>query len=78
MRECSVLPAWTRTPLMDRNCEHSPELRNMIKTACPLGRMAEVDEVADVVIFLCSPAGSFMNGAALLIDGGVTTTAVGT
>lgn len=73
IRVCSVLPSWTRTPLMETNFKRNPDLRDWITRACPLGRMAEVEEVADAVIFLCSPAGSFMNGAALLIDGGLTT-----
>jgi enoyl-[acyl-carrier-protein] reductase (NADH) len=36
-----------------------------------LKRMAESDEVANLVTFVCSPLSSATNGAALRVDGGV-------
>lgn len=38
----------------------------------PLGRWGEIDEIADVVLFLCSPAAAFMTGASILVDGGTS------
>lgn len=35
----------------------------------PMRRMAEVDEMAAIILFLCSPAARFINGAALVADG---------
>ena len=37
----------------------------------PLGRMAEVGNVADAAVFLCSDAASFITGAGLPVDGGM-------
>jgi NAD(P)-dependent dehydrogenase (short-subunit alcohol dehydrogenase family) len=38
--------------------------------AVPLGRLAEPDDVAAVVVFLASPAGSYITGQTLTVDGG--------
>lgn len=36
----------------------------------PAGRLGEPDEVAAAILFLCSPAGRWINGVALRVDGG--------
>ena len=38
----------------------------------PLGRLGEPEEIADVIVFLCSPRASYVTGALLPVDGGVT------
>jgi NAD(P)-dependent dehydrogenase (short-subunit alcohol dehydrogenase family) len=42
--------------------------------AAPLKRMGENEDVADAVLFLCSPASRWITGANLVVDGGVTAT----
>jgi NAD(P)-dependent dehydrogenase (short-subunit alcohol dehydrogenase family) len=39
--------------------------------APPLGRIGEAIDVADAALFLCSSRASFVNGVALLVDGGM-------
>ncbi|MET0274745.1 MAG: SDR family oxidoreductase, partial [Phenylobacterium sp.] len=38
----------------------------------PLGRLGQADEVARAIVFLLSPAASFVNGVTLILDGGAT------
>jgi NAD(P)-dependent dehydrogenase (short-subunit alcohol dehydrogenase family) len=39
----------------------------------PLGRLGEVSDMADAVVFLCSDAARFITGAGLAVDGGMGT-----
>lgn len=45
------------------------ELREMA-ASIPLGRLGRPEELADVVVFLCSERASFVTGTSLLVDGG--------
>ena len=47
-----------------------PHFVDRIRHLIPLGRMANADEYQGAVIFLCSEASSYMNGANLIMDGG--------
>ena len=38
----------------------------------PMGRMGEVDEVAYAVLFMASDEASYITGAELVVDGGMT------
>jgi NAD(P)-dependent dehydrogenase (short-subunit alcohol dehydrogenase family) len=43
-----------------------------VKKHVPLGRYASIDEVCEAVLFLVSPAGAYMTGATILLDGGTS------
>ena len=62
--------------MVRRAMEGVDGLTKFIEGAVPIGRIAVPEEVADVVIFLCSPRSSYMTGCALIVDGGTTLTAL--
>lgn len=49
-----------------------PELRKQLLESCPMGRLAEVEDVANIAEFLASDLSSFVNGHHLVVNGGAT------
>ena len=47
-----------------------PELRKSLLDSCPMGRLAEVEDVANIAEFFASDLASFVNGQHLLVNGG--------
>jgi NAD(P)-dependent dehydrogenase (short-subunit alcohol dehydrogenase family) len=65
-----ICPAWTDTPMMQASIERFPPLAKVIENK------ALPEEVADVAVFLCSPAASYVNGASFIVDAGLTLAAL--
>ncbi len=71
IRVNSVAPTFVVTPMTSKflkNKKFKKETLNNI----PLGRFAEMSEIASVVVFLASDAASMIHGTSLLVDGGWT------
>ena len=71
VRIVSVAPTFVQTPLTKPFFD-DPETRKWILDRIPLGRAGTVEEVAQAVVFLASPAASLVTGSSLLVDGGWT------
>jgi 2,4-dienoyl-CoA reductase [(3E)-enoyl-CoA-producing], peroxisomal len=42
----------------------------MVKRGVPLGRFGTAEDIAHMAIFLASPAGDYITGATMVVDGG--------
>jgi NAD(P)-dependent dehydrogenase (short-subunit alcohol dehydrogenase family) len=71
VRVVSIAPTFVHTPLTKPFFD-DPETRKWILDRIPLGRGGTVEDVAQAVVFLASPAASLVTGSSLLVDGGWT------
>ncbi|ARV62672.1 3-oxoacyl-ACP reductase [Nostocales cyanobacterium HT-58-2] len=79
IRVNSILPGWTYTERVEeiitartaRNGRIPADEIADINATVPLGRMGKPEEFANVAVFLCSPAASYVNGVMLQVDGGL-------
>jgi Tropinone reductase 1 len=71
IRVNAVAPWFTRTPLTEPLLSQ-PERLQAIVARTPLARVAEADEVASVIAFLCQPASSYVTGQTIVVDGGAS------
>jgi NAD(P)-dependent dehydrogenase (short-subunit alcohol dehydrogenase family) len=60
------------TPMLDRIVETSPGLKDQMNAMHPVGRVAQPEEIAEAVLYLCSDRASFVTGHELMVDGGFT------
>ncbi len=73
IRVNAICPGYVATPLLLRSMDMdatAPLAVDVQRT--PLKRMCTMEEIADAITFLASPMSSFMQGAALIADGGFT------
>ena len=66
----AVCPAVALTPMTKMVYERDPALRAQRLKRTPLGREVLPEEIADLVLFLCSDKSSYISGVAVPIDGG--------
>ncbi len=80
IRVNAINPGTTRTERMQAGLEVEARAHNISQaeamtkasSGLPLGRVAEPEEIANAVLFLCSPKASYISGAILAMDGAVT------
>lgn len=71
IRVNALCPGPLQTELLMKYLD-TPEKRQRRLVHIPMGRFGQASEIAQAALFLASPSSSFMTGAALLVDGGIT------
>jgi NAD(P)-dependent dehydrogenase (short-subunit alcohol dehydrogenase family) len=75
IRANAICPGYTRTRMLMAGVEASDDpaaVEREMRDLHPLGRIAEPIEIANVVAFVASDEASFVTGAAILVDGGLS------
>ncbi|KAJ4296340.1 hypothetical protein N0V90_006385 [Kalmusia sp. IMI 367209] len=70
IRVNAICPSWVETPMVDAAIAGNEELHKMMQRVIPMGRIAKVEEVADVIVFMTSPLASYVTGVGWIVDGG--------
>ena len=71
IRVNTVCPTFVVTPMTKKFLKDKKFKKDMLNNI-PLGRFAEMSEIASAVVFLASDAASMITGTSLLVDGGWT------
>ncbi|MGZ6973177.1 MAG: SDR family NAD(P)-dependent oxidoreductase [Acidimicrobiia bacterium] len=72
VRVNAISPGMIRTALTEPLFGFFPDLEKRYEVDAPVGRVGEPEDVADVVVFLCSDLSRFVTGQNIVIDGGLT------
>lgn len=71
IRVNAVCPGAIKTEMIDRITHKEAAIDAQFNALHPMNRMGTVAEVADTVVWLCSPQAGFITGQALAVDGGL-------
>lgn len=66
----AVLPGAILTPMAKDLMKRNPDVERELLRDIPAGRMGEPCEIANAVMWLCSPYSTFVDGASISVDGG--------
>lgn len=68
----AVCPGCILTPMAADIIKRNPAMAEEFNKMIPQGRLGQPEEIAHAVMWLCSPGASFVQGSALMVDGGFT------
>jgi NAD(P)-dependent dehydrogenase (short-subunit alcohol dehydrogenase family) len=71
LRINAICPGVIRTEMVERVTGGDPEVERSYAEMAPIKRMGTPEEIADAVLWLCSPAAAYVIGHPLVADGGL-------
>jgi NAD(P)-dependent dehydrogenase (short-subunit alcohol dehydrogenase family) len=71
----AINPGIINTDMVARMTNGHPDVLKAMQEKAPMKRMGKPEEIANVVLFLCSDAASYLTGQTIVVDGGVLATA---
>ena len=72
IRVNAVSPGMILTAMTEQMFEFMPTQTERFEKGTPVGRIGAPEDIADVVVFLCSDLARFVNGQNIVVDGGLT------
>lgn len=66
----AIAPGPIYSPGANRNLWSNQAFHDKVRHGVPLGRFGDVNDVANLAVYLASPAGNYITGATLVVDGG--------
>jgi glucose 1-dehydrogenase len=76
IRVVNIAPGAVATPI-NQSTMADPAKLQTLNSAIPVGRMAQPEEIADVVVFLASGKAAYMTATTVFVDGGIMQGSVG-
>lgn len=71
IRVNAIYPGIVATPMMEESARHDG-MKEAFEAGIPLGRIGRAEEVASASLFLASDMASYITGAEIIVDGGLT------
>jgi NAD(P)-dependent dehydrogenase (short-subunit alcohol dehydrogenase family) len=72
IRVNAVCPGFTQTPMVENILQKDAVYAEKVINSIPMRRLATAQEIAAMVVFLCSDQATFITGQAMAVDGGIT------
>jgi NAD(P)-dependent dehydrogenase (short-subunit alcohol dehydrogenase family) len=68
-----VAPGPIETDFNNANIRNNPQMKNILGSLSPLGRVGNADDIGSVVAFLCTDDAKWINGQRIEVSGGINT-----
>ncbi|MCY7359569.1 MAG: glucose 1-dehydrogenase [Rudanella sp.] len=72
IRVNAVCPVYTHSGMVQDLIDKAPNMEAKMLRVIPIGRFGQPEEIAQTILWLCSPENGFCNGQAIQMDGGLT------